>query len=395
MSEAFDRDYTLAELMPERVLESVGPALARLLDADLAVLDAAGNALWGRAPETAARAPLALELEPIGWLAAAVPAESLRAAAALLRQLFLARVRYLMAGSLHKESVAADYAALLEKHAALEASEARYKLLAEELEQRVAAQVELLDTRARQLYQAEKLASVGQLAAGVAHEINNPIGFVRSNISALGRYFDKWRGLKERIGAAAWTELDMDFVLDDCADIVKESLAGIDRVARIVADLKGFSNVDRPDEEFVDLNVNLEEVSGVVRSQLPAGIELKLDLHELPRILCLPGHLNQVLFNVMRNAVQAVQDAGRGGTVTVSSRGDGAGIAIAVADNGVGMAAEQAARVFEPFYTTRIVGQGTGLGMTVAKDIVQAHDGRITISSVPGAGTTVTIFLPT
>ncbi|MBI4986647.1 MAG: HAMP domain-containing histidine kinase [Rhodocyclales bacterium] len=395
-NDAFDRDYTLAELLPEPLCKAVGPALAHLLGADCAVLDADGAALWGSAPAGAARAPLTLELEPIGWLAAAVPAERLRAAATLLRQLCLARVRYLMAGALHTESVAADYRALLEKHAALEVSEARYKLLSEELEQRVAATVKLLDERQRQLYQAEKLASVGQLAAGVAHEINNPIGFVRSNVATLGRYLDTWRGLKARLAdaPAAWQELDLDFILTDSADIVQDSIAGIDRVARIVADLRGFSNVDRPEEEVADLNPNIEDVASVVRGQLPAGVALQLDLHPLPRILCLPGHINQVLHSVIRNAVQAVQDGGRPGTVTVRSQAAGDGVDIAVADTGVGMSAEQLTRVFEPFYTTRGVGQGTGLGMTVAKDIVQAHDGRISISSQPQAGTTVTIHLP-
>ncbi len=392
----FDRDYTLAELLPAGLLAGVGGALARLLAADMAVLDAGGNALWGRAPTEAGRQPLVLELEPIGYLAAVAPPDRLQAAANLLRQMLQARNRYLMASNLHTESVSASYATLLAKHEALQESEARYRALSEQLEQRVAEQVKLLDERARQLYQAEKLASVGQLAAGVAHEINNPIGFVRSNIATFGGYLDKFGALKERLAdaSAAWVALDLDFLLADGADLVKDSIGGIDRVARIVRDLKGFSNVDRPEKEVVDLNDNLREVVSVGKGQLPAGVTLSLEEGVLPRLFCLPGQLNQVFFNVIRNAAQAVADCGRPGSVAMASRSVVDGIEIVVRDNGVGMTSEQAERAFDPFYTNRPVGQGMGLGLTVARDIVQAHGGRITIASEPGAGTAVTIFLP-
>jgi signal transduction histidine kinase len=308
----------------------------------------------------------------------------------------VARGRYLMACGLHTEVVAADYQALLERNRALAASEVRYKSLAEELEQRVEAQVKLLDERQRQIYHAEKLASVGQLAAGVAHEINNPIGFVRSNIATFGSYLERLSGLKRRLddAQAAWRELNLDFVIEDGADLVRDSLAGIDRVARIVRDLKGFSNIDRPEEEVVDLNLSLNEACEVVASHLSADIALERNLGVLPRLLCLPGHLKQVFFNVIQNGVQAVRDANRPGKVTVATRSVEGGIEIAIADTGVGMSAEQQAHAFEPFYTTRPVGRGTGLGLTVARDIIQAHDGKIAIDSRPGAGTTVTIFLP-
>ncbi|WIM05750.1 MAG: HAMP domain-containing histidine kinase [Candidatus Nitricoxidivorans perseverans] len=396
MTEAFDREFTLAELLPAAMLETFGTAAASLLDADFAILDAAGTPLWGRAAGDAPREALVLELEPVAHLAAAVPRDRLRAAAVLLRQVLSARARYLMTCDLHTDAIAADWQTLLERNQALAESEARYKALSEELEQRVEAQVALLDERQRQLYQAEKLASVGQLAAGMAHEINNPIGFVRSNIASFGGYIDKLRALKGRLGdaPAAWKELDLDFVLEDGADIVKDSLEGIDRVARIVRDLKGFSNVDKPEEEVVDINDGLREACSVFAGQLPPGVALEQNLGALPRILCLPGHLNQVFLHLIENAVQAVADSGKPGTVTVSSRPAEGGVGIAIADTGVGMSAAQQARVFEPFYTTRPVGKGTGLGLTVVRDVVQAHGGKVALDSRPGAGTTVTIFLP-
>lgn len=397
MNENFDRDYALTELLPAALLEGIGTALASLLGTQLAIIGADGAVLWGCETGGSIRQALVVELEPIGFLAAPPPADRLRAAAALLRQLLLARVRYLMAGSLHTESVAANYAALLAKHEALAESEARYKTLSEELERQVAEQVELLDQRQRQLYQAEKLASVGQLAAGIAHEINNPIGFVRSNITTLGGYLAKLGELKARLGEGrqAWDGLDLDFVVKDGADLVSECIAGIDRVARIVRDLKGFSNIDRAAAEMVDLNSSLREVMSVLAGQVPASVGIRLELTALPLLLCLPGHLNQALLGVMRNAIQSVESGGDPGEVLVSSRAIDDGIEVAISDNGVGMSAEQLQHAFEPFYTTREVGGGAGLGLTVARDVIEAHRGRIAIDSQMGTGTTVTIFLPT
>jgi signal transduction histidine kinase len=298
-----------------------------------------------------------------------------------------------MASELHDEATFASYEQLKRDHAALEVSEARYKALSAELEKRVEEQVAILEERQRQLYEAEKLASVGQLAAGIAHEINNPIGFVRSNLETFSGYVGKFAALRERLdqAGAAWRELDLDFVVDDGRQLVAESLAGIDRVARIVKDLRGFSNIDRPDEEMVDVNDNLASACAVVSGQLPPGVTLSRELSPLPPLMCLPGHLNQVLLNVLQNAVQAV---GEVGCIRVSSAFGEGRIRIVIADDGVGIAEEDLAHVFEPFFTTRAVGKGTGLGLTVARDIIGAHGGEIDVASKKGQGTTVTISLP-
>jgi signal transduction histidine kinase len=396
VNDVFDRSSSLAELLPGPLLEQVGKHLAAQLGSDTALLDSSGSIVWGTLAANADRSPLVVELEPVGHLAAAVAEPRLRAAAALLREILLARYRLLMASRLHVESVAADYANLMEKHTALQASEARYKELSAELEQRVAAQVTLLDERQRQLYQAENLASLGRLAAGVAHEINNPIGFVRSNLSSFAIYLQKFTALKARLNdaAAAWQELQFDYLLEDGVELVTESIVGIDRVARIVGDLKGFSNVDRAEEEVVDLNNNLQQVVSVLQGQLPPGVSIKTEYGELPRLLCLPGHLNQVFLNIARNAIQAVADSKRPGAVVIRTQAVAGGIEVSVGDPGVGMTPEQRQRAFDPFYTTRDVGAGTGLGLTVARDIAQAHGGRIDIQSRFGFGTTATVFLP-
>jgi signal transduction histidine kinase len=394
----FDREWQLDELLDSAMLARIGPALAELLGGDAAILDAIGKPLWGELAAAARREALTLELEPIGFVASSTASPSaLHGCRSLLITLLRSQVRFKMASTLHLEAVAADFETLKREHARLLASEARYKKLSEELELRVQAQVVELNERQQMLYQAEKLASVGQLAAGMAHEINNPLGFVRSNLSSFKTYLEKFALLKAQLGPAekAWHKLDLDFVLEDGIDLLNDSSKGIERIARIVADLKSFSNVDRATEEFADLNTSLQHVARMIDNQLPAGIKLVLELAPLPKLVCLPGHLNQLFFNIIRNSIQAIRDAARPGEVRVISKVVDQGIEIRISDNGVGMNAEQLDRAFEPFYTTRAVGSGAGLGLSTARNIVLAHSGHIDIASTPAVGTTVTLFFPT
>jgi signal transduction histidine kinase len=396
----FDRSATLAELLPDSLAAKICTAVGELLGCAVVLREAAAPGV----PE----APLTLEIEPIGYLSAtaaagidAPAASRLEAAAWLVKEVLSSRFRYRMASELHDEVTLSSFEQLKRDHAALEVSEASYKALAADLERRVEAQVAILEQRQRQLYEAEKLASVGQLAAGIAHEINNPIGFVRSNLATFSGYLGKFGELGGQLdqARASWAALGLDFVVRDGHELVAESIAGVDRVARIVKDLRGFSNIDRPDEEMVDLNDSLTSACAVVAGQLTLGVTLRKQLSPLPPLMCLPGHLSQVWLNVLQNAVQAV---GLNGTISVSSgvsNGVSSGLAgesicIKVTDDGPGISDEVLVHVFEPFFTTRDVGKGTGLGLTVARDIVGAHGGDIGIESKPGRGTTVTITLP-
>lgn len=250
-----------------------------------------------------------------------------------------------------------------------------------------------IDQRLRQTYQAEKLAAVARLAAGLAHEMNNPIGFMRSNLATLGQYLERVAVLRGRLAdaPAAWQELDLDFVTDDGRELVRDCIGGADRIARLVSDLQGFSNVNRPDEQMADINDCLRAAVRLIEPGKLPGIRLDLDLQPLPQLLCLPGHLNQVFFNIMENALQASGDDGQ---VTVASGVEAEAVVVRIRDCGSGIAPDDLALVFEPFFTTQPVGDGSGLGLTVARDIVQAHDGDIGIDSLPGRGTTVTIRLP-
>lgn len=395
---SFDREFSLGELLGGISRERLDAALTALLGPEFRLLSNPGEVLAGANGPLAGAERVALrhDLEPLGWLEAVAAEDKIRATAALLEMLLHQGARYLMASELHIEVVNADYAALQDQNAALLASEARYRTLSQQLEERVREQVGVIETTQRQLYQAEKMASIGQLAAGVAHEINNPIGFIRSNLGTARAYIEKLEKIAPEIRAAAslaetWQRADMDFMLEDFGALLQESIAGTDRVARIVTDLKGFSNVDQSEEKDVDLNDNLRSVCNVAQAQVEPRAEIVLDLGELPPLHCHAGRLNQAFLALLLNAAQAMDTRGE---IRIRSRHEGNAIRIEFSDNGHGIARDVLERIFDPFFTTRDVGQGTGLGLTVSRDVVAAHGGRIEVRSEPGAGSTFTVVLP-
>lgn len=401
-AKGYDSALSLRELLSGIVPDKLSAALTVLLGAPARVVSADGTWVMGEVPlltESAKRLPLSHDLETVGYLETTAKDEArVRAVTVILESFMRSGARYFMASEMHIEVVKADYEELQRRHAALMASEARYKALAENLEERVKEQVDTIASAHRQLYQAERLASVGQLAAGVAHEINNPIGFIRSNLSTAQSYVQKFQGLAEQVRssgnaalAGAWQAADLDFVLEDFHSLLQESVDGADRVARIVSDLKGFSNVDQAEEEIVDLNDNIRSACNVAANQINSRAKLKLTLGELPPLRCKAGHLSQVFLNLLLNAAQAMKERGE---IHIQSGVENGQIIIRFSDNGCGIPPEVLPRIFDPFFTTRAVGSGTGLGLTVSRDIIVAHGGSIEVSSAPGAGTTFTIHLP-
>lgn len=390
---AFDRDFALADLITPRDADELCDAATRLLRAPVAMLDRGGQPFGTATPVAGAvRAPLIVELEPIGELAAPCTPEPLHAAARMLRIVLRERARLRMVSDLHLEAVRADYSKLQRQNEALTVSERRYRELAARLDATVQAQVKIIDERQRQLYQADRLASIGQLAAGVAHEINNPLGFVKSNLSAAERYVRGLTALRPVVPPAEWAARDLDAVFDDFGELLRESRDGVDRIARIVRDLKGFSSVDHPEVQVVDLNEQLASLVAVVRGQQAPGVTMDTDFAPLPPLRCVPGQINQAFLNVVQNALLAVGDGH--GTVTVRTRSEADAIVVQVADDGPGIPADVRERIFDPFFTTRAVGAGTGLGLTVTRDIVRAHDGDITVACPPERGTVITITFP-
>lgn len=393
---------SLRELLSGISPDKLSAALAILLDAPARVVSADGSWVMNDTHPLAKgmkRLPLVHDLETAGYLETSAADEARGRAAANLLELFMqSGARYFMASEMHIEVVKADYEELQRRHASLMASEARYKALAENLEERVKEQVNTIESARRKLYQAEKLASVGQLAAGVAHEINNPIGFIRSNLGTAQSYVQKFRSMAEQVKSSgnaaladAWQAADLDFVLEDFPSLLQESVDGADRVTRIVSDLKEFSNVDQAEEEAVNLNDCIRSACNVAAHQINSRADLKLMLGELPPLRCKVGHLSQVFLNLLLNAAQAMEKRGE---ICIRSGIEDGQIVIRFSDTGCGIPAEVLPRIFDPFFTTRDVGSGTGLGLTVSRDIITAHGGNIEASSEPDAGTTFTIHLP-
>ncbi|HJU40184.1 MAG TPA: ATP-binding protein [Tahibacter sp.] len=257
-----------------------------------------------------------------------------------------------------------------------------------------------------QLIQSEKLASIGQLAAGVAHEINNPIGYVHSNLGTLADYS---RHLLTLIGAyddalrapsaAATDEIaelrrrfDIDFVVGDLPALLSESREGIERVRKIVQDLKDFSRSDRGDGwVHADLHRGLDSTLNIVWNEIKYKGQIVKSFGELPAVECLPSELNQVFMNILMNAAQAI---GEQGIITISTGTDGSHVWVAIGDDGEGIPEANLSRIFDPFFTTKPVGKGTGLGLAISYGIVTKHNGRIDVTSTPGQGSMFRIVLP-
>ena len=265
-----------------------------------------------------------------------------------------------------------------------------------------------LEDAQNQVIQAEKLASIGQISAGVAHEINNPVAFVLSNLTSLESYVEQIGELLARYveaerslsplppslaPARALREAkDFDFLRGDIVTLLAESRDGLMRVKRIVQDLRDFSRGGADETwQFVDLHAALDSTLNIVRNEVKYKASIVRSYGDLPQVQCLPSRLNQVFLNLLVNAGHAIA---ANGTITVSTGASGAEAWVRIADTGCGIAAEHLNRIFEPFFTTKPVGQGTGLGLSVSYSIVRKHGGRIEVESAIGRGTSFTVFLP-
>ncbi|MBW8845429.1 MAG: PAS domain S-box protein [Burkholderiales bacterium] len=263
-----------------------------------------------------------------------------------------------------------------------------------------------LEDAQNQLLQSEKMASIGQLAAGVAHEINNPIGFVSSNLGSLRGYVEPLFGLltllkktpADALPSAVREELarvdaavDLGFVQEDLPLLLDESEEGLSRVKKIVQDLKDFSRVDHADWQDADLNAGLDSTLNVVMNEVKYKAEVHKDYAVLPPVRCIAAQLNQVFMNLIVNAAHAIVERG---TITLKTRAEDEWVCIEVGDTGCGMPEEVKRRIFEPFFTTKPVGKGTGLGLSLSFSIVQKHGGRIEVDSEPGAGTRFRVWIP-
>ena len=264
-----------------------------------------------------------------------------------------------------------------------------------------------LEEASSQLMQSEKMASIGQLAAGIAHELNNPIGFVHSNLGTLDGYLrdieaiiDAYQafvaGQPESEATLAIERLlemrDFAFLKEDIFKLVSESKDGLGRVRKIVQDLKSFSRVGEQEWQEADLHQGLDSTLNIVWNELKYKCKVVKEYGDIPPVYCLISQLNQVFMNLLVNAGHAIE---KQGLITIRTRlHDNDSVCVEVADTGSGMPPEVLKRIFDPFFTTKPVGKGTGLGLSLSYNIVRSHHGRIEVSSEPGVGTTFRVILP-
>ncbi len=305
----------------------------------------------------------------------------------------------------------------------LDLNKANYKLARtnETLEQRVTERTrdlskayEALKASQSQMVQSEKMATLGQMVAGVSHEINTPLGYVRSNLELVRGMFED---LGRLVGQYARTlglmreqtvdetqiakafeeltlseaELDPAAMIEESTQLLKDGTHGLDQIGELVTNLKNFSRLDRTRLDTFDINKGLDSTLHICKHMFKDGIQIVRNYGTVPQIQCAPSQINQVFLNVVTNAVQAMNGKGQ---LKLNTRSSGGQVAISFEDNGCGMPADVLARVYEPFFTTKAAGKGTGLGMSIAQQIVQEHGGRIQANSQPGKGSQFVITLP-
>ncbi len=274
---------------------------------------------------------------------------------------------------------------------------------------------ELKETQS-QVFHAEKMASIGQLAAGVAHEINNPIGFVGSNLATLADYLNDFNtllgyyntmkqalkkadiaGIPDNIKALAHTiddfesKIDIEYLKEDITELLKDCTEGAERVRKIVADLKNFAHPGNDQLKLMDINKGIKSTLNVVNNEIKYKARVFKELGKIPLIEGYPQQMNQVFMNIFLNAAQAIREKGE---IHIKTSEENKNVKITISDNGEGIAPENISKIFDPFFTTKPVGKGTGLGMNIAYNIVKKHGGFIDIKSKTGKGTTFTIVLP-
>lgn len=258
-----------------------------------------------------------------------------------------------------------------------------------------------------QLLQSEKMASIGQLAAGVAHEINNPVGYVSSNLGSLNNYvgdlfrvIDAYAKIEVLLPGNAKevqdiqtikNETDLEFLKVDIAELIKESLGGVKRVKDIVQDLKDFSHVDEAEWQSVDLHKGLDSTLNIAHNEIKYKAKVIKEYGDLPLVECLASQLNQVFMNLLVNAAHAIEDRG---IIIMRTGEQDDWVWVEVSDTGKGIPPENIKRIFEPFFTTKPVGKGTGLGLSLSYGIVNKHGGRIEVQSEAGKGTSFKVWLP-
>ncbi|MBF0472634.1 MAG: peptidylprolyl isomerase [Nitrospirae bacterium] len=262
----------------------------------------------------------------------------------------------------------------------------------------------LQQTQAKLIHQ-EKMASIGMLAAGIAHEINNPLAFIISNLNSLMRFeskIDKYmsdlKSLMQEMDKDVCEHIEslektskIDFIMENFSALIENSFDGAERIKKIVSGLKGFVRKDTSILQYADINEGIEKALSIVWNRLKYKANVIKEYGQLPKVKCYIDQLNQVFINLLINAADAISDKGE---IKISTNCVSGYINISVSDNGSGINEENLKDIFIPFFTTKEVGKGTGLGLSISYDIIKEHDGTIEVKSKVGVGTTFTIKIP-
>lgn len=445
ISGAFDREYGLADLLPVEDLTAILKPFSDFLY--IKIINRNGSAYFSP-PEKRSDAvdhwvqtaldqnlpqviedgyweefkvlfPLKHEGEPIGYFSVAFSGDNLlppfcfkafgKTLNSMLNRVIRLNCQIQMTSGLQSQVVEDSYAQLQSKADQLAISERKYRLLAESLEEEVQKKAQTIQKALSTLAQQEKMASVGQLAAGVAHEINNPMGFIISNLGSLKGYGDDLRSFFEtcnqlisdaekesfeeyrtKVGAL-YQELDIDFILSDLVLLITESIEGAERIKRIVMDLKEFSKPGLSDAVPVDLNKLLQNILSVCRTHIGGEITIETDCKPLPTIFGHPQQINQAIVNILLNAVQAMAGNGH---IIITTRTLDEYVEMSIEDTGCGIEKDVLTKIFDPFFTTKEVGNGTGLGLTFAYNVIRKHHGKISVESEVNKGSKFTLHLP-
>ncbi|WP_081310501.1 sensor histidine kinase [Pseudoalteromonas luteoviolacea] len=260
--------------------------------------------------------------------------------------------------------------------------------------------IKSLKSQEAQLIQQEKMASLGQLSAGIAHELNTPAGYARSNIETLKMYLVTLLAYQKDLESMVSDEqamldlkssYDVAIIQEDIPALMDESICGLNKIASIVSELRNYTHVDNEDMELEDLNLVLDQAINLAHSSFKHHATLDTNLSQLPKLMCNPNRLCQVFVNLLVNAGQATE---KNGKITITSAYDDNYIYCTVEDNGAGISPVNMRNIFDPFFTTKPVGKGTGLGLSISYKIIEQHNGHISVESEEGCGTTFTITLP-
>ncbi|MDW6004377.1 ATP-binding protein [Vibrio mangrovi] len=312
---------------------------------------------------------------------------------------------------IHSEDGSIEHVCLCVYDVTIQASQqAQLKSISQQLEiehQEQKALIKKLEETQGQLIQSEKMASIGQLSAGIAHEINNPVGFITSNIQTLNDYFqrlaqviEEMKKMIDEAGDHALAEhcqevlhqKQVNFILEDTSDLIQESLEGSSRVMSIVKNLKDFSHIDGSEWGYASLANGIESTLKIIHNEIKYNITVEKNYEDIPDVYCQPMQINQVLLNILLNASQAIEGEGK---IYISLHHiDDNRVEIRIRDTGPGIPPAIRDRIFDPFFTTKAVGSGTGLGLSVSYGIINNHKGTIAVQSEIGVGSEFIITLP-